>query len=625
MLQSLREGAQSTPIKVLIILIVLSFAGFGIESVLLGNSGTSVAEVNGEEVTPQELQIAIDNQKRQLMQIFGDNIDPAMLEDDQLRPRALDGLIEQKLLLQEATRQQLVASDRAIGRVVASVDAFKVDGKFNTDQYKVVLANAGYTPERFRRAQAQDIILTQLQQAVMDTDFTTPLELAAAADITTEERDVRYLLVPTESLTADAEVSEAEVAAFYEANLGRFMSEEQVVAEYIELAVEDFFEPVDQSLVDEQFEAVKSEYTVQDQALVSHILLIQGDDESAEDYARRIDDVAARLADGEDFAELAAQLSDDVGSAQMGGELGFTDGTAFPEPMEEAIAALAQGEVSAAVETDAGTHFIRVEERVAGEAPDYEALRAELEESIQRSEAEQALLIAVDTLRDISFNAADLVGPAKALGVSSQRSAPVTRDAGEGAFASDTVRAALFSEEVYDFGNNSEVLELGGNRFIALRVAEKIPPRQLALDEVAATVRAELEAEAMAQARADLLADVRARRAAGESMEDIAQASSWEWRVELGARRQGSLLPREVAAAAFKMIPNSEQPAMELVDLPGNQVAVVELDRVEAGSVANLSDSERDTIVTTLAEIQGQMSMLEYRNGLRASAEIVTR
>lgn len=624
MLQSMRSGAQSTPAKVLVILIVLSFAGFGIESVLFGGSGTSVADVNGTEITPQALQAAIDNQKRQLMQIFGDDIDPMLLDDDRLRPRALDQLIEQELLLQEAQNRGMVASDRAIGRVVASVDAFKVDGRFDPEQFKVVLANAGYTPERFRRTQGQDIMLTHLQQAVAETDFVTSVEMTAAADVATEERDVRYLIVPAGHFNSVIDVDDAAVRAFYEDNLDRFQSEPQVVAEYIALSAEDFIKPVDEAQLREQFDTVKDEYTVSEQARVSHILLIQGDDESNDSYAQRIDDVAARLAAGEDFAALAETLSDDVGSASLGGELGFTDGTAFPDAMEAAIAELEVGQISAAVETDAGVHYIRVEERIAGETPDFESLRAELADAIQRSEAEQELLVVVDNLRDLSFNSADLAGPAKALGVESLRSAPLSRAGGEGVFAREPVLEALFSDEVFDGGNNSEVIELPGSRFVAVRVAEKIPPRQLGFDEVADEVRASLEAEAQEEARAALLASVTERLAAGETLEAIANELGWEWRVELNARRQGSLLPAEVVQSAFAL-KLAEGATLDLVALPGDEYALVELARVRAGGVENLSEPERVAMSETLAEIQGQVSLLEYRTALRNNAEIVTR
>ncbi|MEY2907660.1 MAG: hypothetical protein RLZZ602_183, partial [Pseudomonadota bacterium] len=280
--------------------------------------------------------------------------------------------------------------------------------------------------------------------------------------------------------------------------------------------------------------------------------------------------------------------------------------------------------ISAPVKTDAGTHFIRVEERVAGEAPDFESLRAELADSIQRSAAEKELLIAVDALRDISFNSPDLTGPAESLGVQSQLSSPVTRGAGDGVFGNEQVRAALFSNEVYQAGNNSEVIELPGSRFVAVRVAEKVPPAQLVLEEVATDIRAQLEMEARAAELDRLLEEIKARRQAGETIDAIATESGWEWRVELGARRVGSLLPREVANAAFRMELEGGF-ALDMVELPGEQYAVVELARVTPGSVDNLSNQERDAIVSQLAQMQGELSLLAYRRALRDNAEIVTR
>jgi len=194
-IQAIRGGVQSKAIKAVIFFIILSFAGFGLESMLPSGSGTSVAEVNGTEISPQELEFAVDGQKRQLMQIFGDNIDPAMLEDDRLRPRALETLIDRELLLQESERLGLSATDRAIGQIVAEVEAFQIDGQFSPEQYKVVLANAGLTPERFRRSQAQELVVSQLESAILSSDFMTPTEVSAAADVTAEERDVRYLVM----------------------------------------------------------------------------------------------------------------------------------------------------------------------------------------------------------------------------------------------------------------------------------------------------------------------------------------------------------------------------------------------------------------------------------------------
>ena len=624
MMQSIRAGSKSTGFKIVIFLIILSFAGFGLEQVIFGNSGTSVAEVNGTEITPQELQVAIEAQKRQLMQIFGDNIDPEMLDDDRIRPRALDEMIERTILLQAATENAMVASSRAIGEIVGSIEAFKVDGAFSTDQYKVVLANAGYSAERFRREQAQQIILSQLQQGVLASDFVTKTELVAAAEATAEERDVRYLIVPSDELRSSAEVSEDAVRQVYDRDPSVWTSEETVVADYIVISRDDFLSPVDPAALEEQFESVREEYTVAEQTLIAHILLIQGDDETVESYTRRIDDTASRIAAGEDFADLAAELSDDVGSATLGGELGFTDGTVFPEAMEMAVSELGVGEVSAGVETDAGTHFIRIQERVAGETPDYGRLKDELAKSMQEAEAEQTLLVTVDELRDLSFNAADLRQPADALSLSVAQSLPVSLSSGDGVFAERSVRETLFSEEVYEAGNNSAILELSGNRFVVVRVAEKRPAEILPFSKVARTIRSNLETSAEVAAKLALVESLRSRRDAGERLEEIAKAEDYEWRVELGARRIGSLLPAEVVTLAFSM-KQGVGASLDSTSLVNGDLAIVELASVEPGRLDNLSSGEQDVMSTQLTQLQGQLSMLEYRTALRSNADIVTR
>ena len=186
----------------------------------------------------------------------------------------------------------------------------------------------------------------------------------------------------------------------------------------------------------------------------------------------------------------AAEVSDDLGSASMGGELGFTDGTAFPDEMEAAIAQLTEaGDISGAVQTDAGTHFIRLEERIAGDSVDYESVRGELRASIEAAEAERNLLIAVEELRDLAFNAPDLEGPAEAIGSEVRTSEPFSLEEGEGPFADERLRELAFSADVKESSNNSEVLELAGKQFIAVRVREVRAPQVAPFAEVEREVR----------------------------------------------------------------------------------------------------------------------------------------
>ena len=625
MLQSMRQSTQSTAAKVIIGLIVLSFAAFGLETLLPGGSGTSVAEVNGEEITPIALQEAITQQKRQLVSVLGDDIDPALLDDDRLQPRALQSLIQRALLLQKSTALNLVASEAQVGKSITSVEAFQLNGQFSPDAYKSVLANAGYTPERFRRAQADDIVLTQLQIAISETEFATETEIAATANLIAEERDVRYLVIPDEGLVTNEDLSDAALQNYYQQNEAAFFNPEQVVVDYILLDPVDFVVSVDESVVEEQYEAVKEEYEVAEQSRVSHILLIQEDDESDATYGQRVAETAERIARGEDFADLAAELSDDLGSASLGGELGFTDGSAFPDEMETAIAALAEpGAISGALETDAGTHFIRLEERIAGDYVDYTSVREELRASIETAEAERNLLIAVEELRDLAFNAPDLSGPAAAIGAEVQVSEPFSLGEGAGLFTDARVRELAFSDDVKVSGNNSEVLELSGQRFVAVRVRDVRAPQIAPYKEVENEVRRGLSAELETAALADMTARAQTLLASGESMETAANALGVEWRVELAATRLTSQLPQPVLEAAFAM-PQGQTDALRTVPVPGEGYALVQLARVNPGDVDALSGAEAQQLSDLRSGEQQRLSFDEFLVHQRNAADIVIR
>ena len=625
MLQSMRQSTQSTAAKVIIGLIVLSFAAFGLETLLPGGAGTSVAEINGEEITPFALQEAITQQKRQLISILGDDIDPALLDDERLRPRALDSLVQRALLLQKTAALQLVASGAQVSQSITSIEAFQFNGEFSPDAYKSVLANAGFTLERFRRAQADDIVLAQLQAAISESEFVTATELSATANVRAEERDVRFLVVPDNTLLDDSALSDDALRGFYTDNESLFFTQERLIVDYIELNPGGFDVLVDDAVVREQYEAVKDEYQVSEQTRVSHILLMRDEEETEQDFASRLSTVTTQLNDGVDFAAVAAALSDDLGSASMGGELGFTDGATFPEAMEKAIAELLlPGDISAPVDTDAGTHIIRLEERIDGTSVSYETVKAELRASIEAAEAERALLIAVEELRDAAFNAADLSGPADALGVSVLRSDAFTVEAGQGVFSDARLRAAAFSEDVKVDGNNSDVLELAERRFVVVRVHEVRPPQTAPFREVETEVIELLRSELKTAALSGIQSTAQDALESGETLEEVAQTLGLDWRVELAATRLVSQLPRPVLDAAFNMTAG-ETAQLRTVSIPGEGYAVVQLARVAPGSVDALTIGERDQLSRRRATEQQQVSFSEFMLFQRNESDIVLR
>jgi peptidyl-prolyl cis-trans isomerase D len=619
MLQDIRQNVVKGPVaKVIIWLIVISFAAFGIESILLGGGSSGVAEVNGEEISPMELQQAVTTQKRRLIAMLGDQLDPALLDDQRISSQALQGLINRKLLMQAANDLGLVISERGIGQVIAGMEDFQEGGQFSPELYKALLAESGYTPAYFKQALREDLALNQLRAGLSGSEFTTPLELQVNARVVGEQRDVRYVTIPAENFRQAAGVSEAEIEQYYSDNAPRFLSEESVDLDYIELRLEDFFQPVDEQLVLEAYELERDSLESLTESRVSHILF-----EPGEEQQQRLEEAQARLASGAEFADVAGQFSDDIGSAASGGDLGYTSGDAFPVEMEDAIASLEPGVVSSPVATEAGIHLLLVTDRKEGRIPELDEVRDRLHADIQRNEARVALLRTVEQLRDLSFNADNLAEPASELDLDVERAEAITRSGAEGLFANPALVSAAFSEDVLEAGHNSEVIELAGTHFVVLRVRShhqpEVRPLESVREEIVTLISAQRAREAVSREAERALAALRS----GTAVEQFARDNGYEWQVEIGADRNNGMLPPPVLRRAFELpAPEAGGSISDYVMTPEGDIMVFELVRVTLGDLDSLEEEQRETLQAQSGAEYSGMVDTEFQQVLRDEADI---
>ena len=619
MLQNIRARTQGAVAKIIIGLIVISFSIFGIESLLFSGGASAVAEVNGEEISPFDLQQELSVQQRQLLSIMGDDADPALLDQALMNQKALEALIQREILRQAAGDLSLTVSDAAIAEIIASMSQFQIDGRFSRDMFQSALVSSGFTPALFRDRLAEDVQIGQLQAGIAGSDFVTRKELALAARIALEGRDVRYITLPLADYRLDASVTDAEVQAHYEANRGAFQSEESLAIDYLELRLDDYRKPVEEARLREEFDLVRGEYELAAEARVSHILL-EGDDEERQ---ARLAEVQVALAGGLAFEAAAAQFSDDAGSAQSGGDLGYTAGDTFPPAMEEAISALALGERSGPVETEAGTHLILVTDRREGSEASFDSVAGELEERIQRREASADLLRDVELLRDLAFNAADLGEPAAELDIDVSSVDSVTRNQTEGLFARPSLLSAAFSEDVLEAGHNSDVIELDSEHFVVLRVAQRRPPEPLGLDDVREQIAALLRDEAAQKLAAQQARALLLSLEAGTPVEDAANEAGLQWQVELGARRDSPRLPLAVRERLFEFLePGQEAPRRAIVDSDPYAQYVVEFVRLSEGTLDGAAEADLTRLRTRVSAESGRLFQQQFETALRSRADV---
>lgn len=623
MLQNIRQNIQGTTAKIVVGLIVITFGLFGIESILVNGGGNDIADVNGESISPQELQQALDTQKRRMIAMMGDNIDPTMLDDERLRPQALQALVNRKLQLQSAESLKLAISENAIGSVVGSMEEFQVDGVFSPDLYKSVLSNAGYTPAYFKQSLSDDMLLTQQRSGLAGSEFVTASELELNSRVISEQRDLRYFTIPKEKFSSVSPVSEAQIEAYYNDHQEAFRTPETVDIDYLELSLDDFRTPVEESTLREAYELAKQGFQFQTQNRVSHILFQSGDDN---DVTQRLASAQEKLAAGVAFADVAKEFSDDVGSAPKGGDLGYTSGTTFPEAMEAAIAKLEPGVVSAPIKTDAGTHLVLVTERKKGEEASFEQMRDQLTQSIQADEARVVLLRTVESLKDLAFNAEDLAFPAKELSLTVKQANGITRTVNKGLFSNNALIESAFSEDVLSSGNNSEVIELPDDRYVVMHVRKHNTPEVMPLETVRSEVVSALVEEA---ARAAVASE--ARRAleqlrTGLAMDDFARTQGYDLRVELSVDRRSTTVPPDVLRRVFELPPPAANMfPSDYIVAPNGDAVVIELQRVSPGEYKSLAVAEQAQLQQLLRGEFGGLINEEFQRGLQERAEITIR
>jgi peptidyl-prolyl cis-trans isomerase D len=626
MLQKIHDAAKGWLAYVIVAIIIVPFALWGLHEYLGGGGDRVVAVVQGQEIPVRAVQAESRAQLDRLQAMFGGQVPRALL-DSELRSReALEAVVTRAVLQDAAEAKGFRIGDELIVRELQRTEAFQDNGVFDPARYERLLQVQRLSQAGFEEQLRQDLRLEQLVDAPRVTTFLAPGVRDDFLRLSAQERELAALRVSVDSLAAQVTPSDEDIAAYYEAQAERFMAPERVRLAYLEISAETLAEgiSIDERELREEYEARGAELARAERRRASHILLeipLDADEQVLQEIRSRAQGLARRAQDGEDFAALAREHSDDQLSAAAGGDLGSLARGDLDPLFDQALFALAEGEVSDAVRTPFGFHVIRLDAIERPELPPFEAQREDIDRELRAQEAEIRLLTLVEELATLGFENPDSLQPAAAAtGLAVQTSAWLTRDSGEGIGALREVREAAFADEVFVDRRNSEIVELTDGRILLLRIAEHEPARARPLAEVREEVVAALRltrAREQAGERAQALED---RVRAGEDPAALAAADP---AVELlpaqWLRRDAPGLPGPVRRAGFALAEPAAGALAVTRELAGSGDAyVVMLSAVRAG----VSAGEGGALAARLqAEYAGgeQQAFIE---ALRARAEV---
>ncbi|TWI06747.1 SurA N-terminal domain-containing protein [Aerolutibacter ruishenii] len=635
MLQTLRDKTSGWLATVILGLLIIPFALFGLQDYMVQRTDDAVAKIDApptwwasapswwpasmlwhhDKITSEEFRARFEQERQRRRQQDGDAFDPKSFEAVDNKREILESMIDEKLRGMASERAGLEVSDAQVRRTIQEIPAFQVDGKFNPQRYQLALASAvpAQTPRQFEATLRDDLRQSVVVAGIANSNFVTDAELERLMRVLGETRDASVLFMPPPAPDV-APVADAEIKSWYDNHGADFRARETVSLEYVTLDGASMAPPppADEATLRQRYEQEKGKFAASEERLASHILVQVADgadaatQKAAEAKAAKL--AAEAKAPGADFAAIARANSDDDGSKAAGGDLGWVSKGIMDPAFESALFAMKAGEVSAPVKSAFGWHVIQLREVKGTAQQPFEAVRETLAAEQAQTDRERAFNDLSTRLVDLVYkNPSSLAPAAREVGLPVLKVGPVARDSNEGILAHAAVKRAAFSEVLVQDGTVSDPIEIGPSHSVLIRVASHTPERTLPLaqvrDQVVASIRADRARKAAAK-DADALV---ARVAAGEALEAVAASRQLPAPQALPGLRRGMPIPSpEVSAAIFaaKAPANGASSAGKLV-LDDGRIALFAVHAVKPGNPAEASPQERAMLRQQLAQAHG--------------------
>lgn len=621
MLQNIREGLKGTVVAgIVLFLFVVPLVLTGIGGSFLGSAaGTDAASVDGKGISESTLRRAIYQRKQQLLGRENVDSNADFLKDENLRGPVLEGLTQRAAIVVSAMEGGMGVADTTVATSIRDVPDFQLDGKFDAQTYQRLISNFGYTPTSFKVQLVEDILVNQHTQGIEASAFSTEQELNVLVSLTQQKRSFFTVDIPKASVAENVSVTEDDISSYYEENKSNFVEEEKLSVEYIELSVNEIALTIDVSdeEIKAQFEQELGDFKANDEYEIAHILL-----EEKDTQAQQVEELKKKLAEGVDFSELVMAYSDDSGSKENAGNLGVLTRGVYPEAFESAVLALSEGQVSAAVTTDAGIHFIKAISKKVDKAPTFDARKVSIARGLKTAAAEEIFSTGLEQLGELTFSSSNLDSAIEELKLTVKTTTLFTQDQGVGVANNAEFREVAYSEDVLTKEYNSRVIELSNSRAVVLRKAVHKPERTKDLEEVKPKIIQTLTKQKTEEALKALAASVIERMEAGEAAEELAKTASYEYKTFDRVARSSSDASFQVNSKVFAMSLGESAVVYDSVAARDGSQTVIALSSVVAGTREDIKDQQYKGLASQLVNQNARFENLNYESQIIADADI---
>jgi len=627
MLQAIREKLSGWILVVIVLLLAVPFALFGINNYFEAQVDSYVAKVNDAEIDSRQLQERLDLQRRQMRQMLGQDADLGFIETPDNKRRILDSLIEEELRYQDARASGVEIPAAKLQSEILAIDAFKPAGTFDQDTYVAVLRNMSMTPSIFEDRMLRDMAAREISTRVGGSAFATDAEIDSYLRLQNQTRTFTSLRFNAAEETVDAPSEEA-IAKEFETRKSELQTPELISVQYVEVQASDIeVEMPNDAELQVRYEDSKDRYVVPEQRQASHVLIEVASDAAADLQKAALAKAEALLAEiraGKDFADVAKASSEDLGSKQQGGDLGWLEPGASDPAFEDALFKLEAGQISEPVLGANGYHLIQLREIKAESRRLFAEVKAELETEYRQTEQDRLFSDLAGSLVDeIQRDPQSLQGPADKLKLPLKTSELFPRTGGAGIAANAEVVTEAFSSLVLERGQTSDLIDLTKEHVVAIRLAQRKAPEPRTLDQVRGEIEAGIRQSAQRKLLEEQVKALEARLIAGESLATIAtELAKTPDAAEAVVRTAGNI-DAVLLEQAFKMSRPNGAPIRQVIKLNDDEQALIELTAVVDGDPKTIEQAARDAARTLLVGQWSEAESKAYVEALRKQAKIM--
>jgi peptidyl-prolyl cis-trans isomerase D len=619
MLQTIHDKITGWVAYVILGAIALVFVLWGINWTL--GAPTYAAKVNGSEISVNEVRQSYQQQLAQMERAAPKGLDDSARND--IKRKVLDDYVNSEALVTRADALGYRVSDGELLKAMAQVPAFQVDGRFDQAHAVAVLKAQGRSVAEIEALFRRDVKVRQLDTALAMSSFATPGELKQVRALTRQQRELAWITVPAAHYAAEAAPDEAAIKEYYDAHKSEYLTPETVNLRYVEVSLADLAAKVNvddaqlRAYYEEQKTKTPERFVQAEQRRVRHILIPVADPKNDAAAKAQAESILKRAQAGEDFSKLAKEFSQDPGSAQQGGDLGWSERKVWVAPFADAAFSMSVGDIRGPVKTQFGYHILKLDGIQPANIKTFEQGKPDLETEYRRNEAERQFNNEQDQLADAALqNTTDIDVVARKAGLTVKQIADFSRTDGGGDLGkAPAVIDAAFSQDVLD-GHLSSMVEVEKGRGVVLRATDHKLPQQKPLDAVRAVVVAAWKKQRGAELAAAAAADAVKRLGAGESWDAVAKSLGSTSQPPRYVARVDQSVPTEVRQSAFLSPKPTGKPIYQDVAFSNGDAAVYALSAVREAPAENQQQEDlmlRRQYASQVASAEAQSYVLAAR------------